>query len=91
MSNSQECLAGTDPTNAASLLKIKSLTKAANGTTVVWQSVTNRHYQVMSRTNVTAGTWQNVGSVFTPTNTTSQLLDATATNGLRFYRVQVLP
>jgi hypothetical protein len=91
MVNSQEYIAGTDPTNSASLLKLNSVTKAANGATVTWQSVTNRHYQVMSRTNLAAGTWQNVGGIFTPSGTNSQLLDATATNGLRFYRVQVLP
>jgi hypothetical protein len=91
MVNSQEYVAGTDPTNAASLLELTSVTEAGNGTTVTWQSVTNRHYQVMSRTNLAAGTWQNVGGVFTPTGTNSSLLDATATNGLRFYRVQVLP
>ena len=91
MSNLQEYIAGTDPTNAASLLTINSVNSAANGTTVTWQSVTNRHYELMSRTNLAAANWQNVGGVFTPSGTSSQFLDATATNGLRFYRVQVLP
>ena len=91
MRNWQEQLAGTVPTNAASLLKIISVKKAANGATVTWQSVTNRHYQLMGRTNVPAGAWQNVGGIFTPTSTTSQLLDAAATNARRFYRVQALP
>ena len=54
MSNLQEYIAGTDPTNAASLLTIKSVLSAANGTTVTWQSVTNRHYQLMSRINLAA-------------------------------------
>jgi hypothetical protein len=91
MNNAAENIAGTDPTNALSLLTIKSITRATNGATIVWQSVTNRHYQVLSRTNVLSGTWLNVGGIFTPTNTTSQLLDATTTNSTRFYRVQVLP
>ena len=91
MVNYQEYIAGTDPTNAASLLKITSVTKAASTAAVSWQSVTNRHYQVMSRTNLAAGTWQNVGGIFTPSGTNSQLLDTTATNRLRFYRVQVMP
>ena len=91
MVNYQEYIAGTDPTNAASLLKITSVTKAASTAAVSWQSVTNRHYQVMCRTNLAAGTWQNVGGIFTPSGTNSQLLDTTATNRLRFYRVQVMP
>jgi hypothetical protein len=89
--NSIEYIMGTNPTNAASLLKITSIHKAANGTTVAWQSVTNRHYQMMSRTNFLAGAWQNVGGVFTPAGTNSQILDTSATNGTHFYRVQVLP
>jgi hypothetical protein len=90
MSNWEEYLAGTDPTNAALPLKISSVKKATNGTTLAWRSATNRQYQVMSRTNVATGTWQNVGSVFTPTNTTTQFLDPAGTNGRRFYRIQML-
>ncbi len=91
MSNSQEYAAGTNPTNATSLLKISSVKRATNGATVTWQSVTNRHYQVLSRTNTSAGAWQTVGGVVTPTSTTSQLFDSAGTNNRRFYRVQALP
>jgi hypothetical protein len=91
MSNWQEYVAGTNPTNEASLLQMESVVQAGNGATVTWQSVTNRHYQVMGRTNLAVGTWQNVGSVFTPAGTHSSVLDSSATNAVRFYRVQVLP
>jgi hypothetical protein len=91
MNNTKEYIAGTNPTNAASLLKITSITRAANGATVSWLSVTNRHYQLMSRTNAAAGTWQNVGGVLTPTGATTSFLDTSGTNGLRVYRVEVLP
>ncbi|HSU57474.1 MAG TPA: hypothetical protein VLT36_25760 [Candidatus Dormibacteraeota bacterium] len=91
MNNYAEYVAGTIPTNAASVLKLQSTTTAASGTTVRWQSVTGKKYQVMSRTNIILGSWQNVGGTYTASNTTAQLLDTTATNGVRFYRLQALP
>jgi hypothetical protein len=91
MSNYAEYVAGTVPTNAASTLKMQSTTTTASGTTVKWQSVAGKRYQLMSRTNVVLGSWQNVGSVYTATNSAAQVLDASATNGVRFYRVQVFP
>ena len=91
MNNSGEYVAGTIPTNAASVLKMLVLTNAPSGTTVRWQSVVGKKYQVSSRTNLTTATWQNIGSVVTATNTTAQYFDPTATNGMRYYRAQVLP
>jgi hypothetical protein len=89
--NYAEYVAGTDPTNPASFLKLLSTTTASNGTTVVWQSVAGKHYQLMSRTDLGSGTWQNVGSPVTANGATAQLLDGSATNGARFYKVQVFP
>ncbi len=89
--NLAEYIAGTIPTNAASALKLQSISKAANGTTVTWQSISGKRYQLQGRTALPASTWQNVGSVVTAAGDTAQWLDASATNGQRFYRVQVLP
>jgi hypothetical protein len=91
MNNLAEYIAGTIPTNAASVLKMLAPTNGPGGATVRWQSVVGKRYQVFSRTNVAAGAWQTNGSLVTATNTTAQYLDATATNGARYYRVQVLP
>jgi len=44
LNNWQEWIAGTVPTDAASALRLLTLTPAAHGTTVSWQSVTNRTY-----------------------------------------------
>ena len=88
--NTAEFIAGTNPTNAASLLKMISASNAPSGTTVSWQSVAAKTYQVSSRTNLGAGAWQNVGSPVTAGGATAQTVGATATNGYRFYRVQVL-
>lgn len=90
MNNLAEYIAGTNPTNAQSVFKFTSVKTAANGTTLTWMSGTNRHYQVMTRTNVNSGTWQNIGGVVASGGTNTQFLDTTATNGIHFYRVQAL-
>jgi hypothetical protein len=91
MNNSGENAAGTNPTNAASVLKMLVLTNAPGGKTVRWQSVAGKRYQVSSRTNLTSAAWQNIGATVTAADTTAQYFDPTATNGMRYYRAQVLP
>ena len=92
MNNLSECIAGTIPTNASSVFKLLTLTNnRIAGTTVRWLSVSNKVYQVSSRTNLTQGAWQNFASTVTATGTNALLLDSAGTNGVRFYRVQVLP
>ena len=92
MNNYAENIAGTIPTNAASLFQATSLSFASTGSVVRWSSVTNKRYQVMWRTNLIAGSnWQSNGSPITALSSTAQFVDNTGTNGVRFYRVQVLP
>jgi hypothetical protein len=92
MNNLSEYIAGTIPTNAASVFKLLTPTNSlAAGTTVRWLSVSNKVYQVSSRTNLASGSWQNLGSTVTAGSTNALLLDAAGTNGIRFYRVEVLP
>jgi len=89
--NSSEYTAGTVPTNAVSVLKIDSATQTLSGTTVKWRSVTGKKYQLSSSLGLGPATWQTVGSPVTAAGATTQVLDSSATNGIRFYRVQVLP
>jgi hypothetical protein len=89
--NSSEQIAGTNPTNAASLVKIDSVSHDASGTTVTWRSVVGKSYQLYSRAVVGVGTWNPVGIPVPALSTTTQKLDTTGTTGNRFYRVQVLP
>ena len=87
-----EYIAGTIPTNAMSVFKLLTLTNSrAAGTTIRWLSVSNKVYQVSSRTNLVLGAWQNLASTVTATGTNALQLDGAGTNGIRFYRVQVLP
>ncbi len=88
--NSAENIAGTNPTNAASLLKIDSITNSVSGATVVWRSVAGKTYQLQSRTQV-ATNWIAVGSPIIAAGSSASKLDATGTTSNRFYRVQVLP
>ena len=89
--NQAELVAGTDPTNALSLLKIDQVVLNAQGSTVTWQSVANRRYQVFSRVDLENAAWQAIGSLVTAGGSTAEFRDVSATNGFRFYRVQVLP
>src|SRR5213075_3072649 len=89
-SNSDEYIAGTVPTNAASLLRIDQVTQAAGSATVTCRTVPGKRYQLLSRTLVQSGTWQAVGIPVQAIAATTALVDPGVT-GARFYRVQVLP
>jgi hypothetical protein len=91
MNNFAEYIAGTNPTNAASLLKMLSVARTNNTATVRWLSVNGKRYQLSYRTNLASGGWSNLGSVITATGTNAQVSDTTATNIFRSYRIQVLP
>jgi hypothetical protein len=91
MDNTSEYIAGTSPTNALSVLKMQSVARAATTATITWNSVTGKKYQVLYRTNIATGPWSNLGSTVTAAGATSSQTDPSATNGYRFYRVQVLP
>ena len=92
MNNYQEYLAGTNPTNTASVFKIQSLTNSAAGFTINFQSAWGRNYTLYSATNLAAGTWAAVPSQATILGDggVDALTDSTtATNTQRFYRIGV--
>ncbi len=89
--NLAEFIAGTNPTNSASLLKIQSVLQNGSGSTLSWHSVAGKKYQVFSRADLSGATWQTAGSPVTAAGVTASFLDTTATSGSKFYRVQVLP
>jgi hypothetical protein len=91
MNNYAENIAGTIPTNAASVLKMLSVARTNNTASVRWLSVNGKRYQISYRINLASGGWTNLGSVVTATGANALLTDTTATNALRNYRVQVLP
>lgn len=91
MSNYTESIAGTAPTNSASVLKMSSVARTNNTATVSWQSINGKRYQLLFNTNLASATWNNLGSTITAASTNTSFADPTATNSYRNYRVQVLP
>ena len=93
MNNWQEWIAGTDPTDAGSLLRISSLKSTTTNCTVIWPAVTTRTYSLQRSTNLAAGAgFLNIQANLHPfaTNVLT-ITDATGTNqGPFFYRVQAV-
>src|SRR5207302_5726234 len=56
LNNWQEWLAGTDPTNAASVFKLSTPTLTGSNVTLTWSSGTNRTYSVLRATGLGAAT-----------------------------------
>ncbi len=86
ISNYQEYLAGTNPTNALSRL---TATIVSTGTSadVSFQALSNKTYSLQYRENLNGGSWSRLAEVFArPSNRVEVIADpATSTN--RFYRI----
>lgn len=90
MNNRQEWSAGTDPTNALSVLKLLSPVNGPGGVTVSWQSVNGRTYYLLRCTNLQAGGFSVLRSNLTGQAPTTSFLDTNPTSpGPCFYRVAV--
>lgn len=86
--NLQEYLAGTDPRNASSVLRIVS--QGNGGRRLTWNSVPGKGYQVYATPDITTQ-FEAISSTINATNTTATFLDNTASVSNEFYRVLVLP
>lgn len=88
MSDFQELLAGTDPDDAGSALRI---TELANGNQlVVWDSVAGRNYQVLATTNP-AVPMQVISPLIQASGTSCFHFDAAPDATNKFYRIQLVP
>jgi hypothetical protein len=84
MSNWQEYIAGTDPTNAQSYLKIENIS-VSEGATLTFGAVSNKTYTIQFSGSV-SGPWSRlVDIVARATNRTEVIVDSTAPTN-RFYR-----
>jgi hypothetical protein len=89
VSDYAEWKAGTNPTNALSVLKMNSPTNTAPGLTVTWQSVTNVNYY-LQRASDLAASFSTIQTNIVGQAVTTSYTDTSATNGVPyFYRVGV--
>lgn len=91
MNNWQKWIAGLNPTNPASVLRLLAPTNTVSGMTVTWQSVNNRTYYLQRSTNFAMSpAFFSIQSNLTGQAGTTSFTDTTATNGTTFfYRVGV--
>jgi len=88
MNDYPELLAGTNPLDANSVLRITGL---ANGNQlVVWDSVPGRNYQVLATTNL-AQPMQVISPVIQASSSSSFYFDRVLDATNQFYRIQVQP
>lgn len=92
--NEQERLAGTDPTNGNSALRLANFSRATDGAsfTLTWQSTTGKTYNVESCTTLATPDWQVVGDpVMAAGPISSLVVPTTPGESRRFFRVRVVP
>jgi Tol biopolymer transport system component len=87
MTNLQEFMMSTDPTSAASVLRIQILYEiAGNNITLSWPAATGRNYRVQYKDNLTDPVWLDLPGTISVNGSVAQLT-APATQSGRYYRV----
>jgi len=91
LSNWEEFVAGTDPTNRASVFKITAVGyQEGAGVEVVWTSASNRLYTLERTADLISGTYTVAASNLVACPPANAYIDVMATGvGERFYRVVV--
>jgi parallel beta-helix repeat protein len=91
MNNWQKWIAGLNPTNPASVLKLTSLSNSLFGVTVTWQSVNTRTYYLQRSSNLSASpAFTSIQSNLVGQTGLTSYTDTNATNGgPYFYRIGV--
>jgi len=84
-----EFLAGTDPTNGASILQVLTIdTPGSSETKVLWSAIPGKTYQVQYKTNLNDSGWANLSGPLTTASSTGVATDnQTSTIAGRYYRV----
>jgi hypothetical protein len=85
--NWQEYVAGTDPTNALSYLKVSALTAGAGPATLEFLAVSNRSYTVEYTGQPALGPWSRLADVVVRTNSRIETVTDSAGSTNRFYRL----
>lgn len=87
----KEYLAGTIPTNSASLLEVNATELADTNCIVSWQSVTGKYYSVMVETNLVAFSngWKTVANNIQGLETETAYTTTVASASAAFYKVGI--
>lgn len=88
LTNAQEFVAGTDPQNAQSCLKVEQITAGLGACTVRFTAISNRTYSVLYRDTLPGSSWFKLADV--PSRTTNRLAlvpDNGPNGSQRFYRL----
>jgi len=93
MSNFNEFLAGTDPTNKASVFRIDAMGRSGGGSNMVlsFTTVSGKSYQLEWTTNLTSGVWTNEAAMITGTGNPMPMTNSQPAVTPRFYRMSVGP
>ncbi len=87
-SNREEFLAGTDPRDPGSFLKIDSIAALTNSIRLGFTAVSNRSYSVLYRESSAVAPWRRLtNSPGLATNRIETILDVQGTNRHRWYRL----
>ena len=64
MSDQAEVIAGTNPADPASFLKLQGRIVSGTGMTLSWSSVTGRTYSIQFKPTLISASWQNLTNIF---------------------------
>ena len=92
VSDKLEFLAGTDPTNGGSVLRVLKITRlVGGGTTLIWSAVPGRNYRVEFKAGLADAGWTDLPGPVTLNGSTGSAFDATASGqAQRYYRVSLI-
>ena len=89
-SDYSESIAGTDPKDPASYLFLTiPFIEPGVSNTLVWPSVSNRLYDILSASNLVGAYWQVTVSNVPPTPPTNLWIDTSSPSNRSFYKVRV--
>lgn len=97
VSNQSEAIAGTNPFDASSLLKIVNFDSDANPPTeftIAFSSLAGKRYQAETSETLEPDSWEDLGPVITASADTSAMtysVDSISSPDTKFFRIKVLP
>ena len=89
MNNYQEYIAGTDPTNAASVLRLTNVRPQGNSVQLSWQGGTNVYYRIQRTQTLNPSNWQDIYTNPPSAVATGTFTDVLAPSGSTYYRIKV--